>query len=121
MAEPDALTYTLTAVKATCGASDGSATVFMSGGTPAYTFSWSGGGTGSTKTGLAAGAYTVTVTDNNSCTEVITVTISNVGAPLIVLDSIRNIVCLDPEEGAIFISATGGNPPYTYSWTGGSS
>ncbi len=38
------------------------------GGTSPYTYSWSGGGTNSTKTGLTAGTYTITVTDNNGCT-----------------------------------------------------
>jgi hypothetical protein len=49
------------------GASTGSASVTPSGGTAPYTYSWSGGGTGSTKNNLSAGNYTVTITDANGC------------------------------------------------------
>ncbi|WP_447637862.1 MBG domain-containing protein [Flavobacterium microcysteis] len=57
--------YTLTNV--TCnGGSDGSITVNVIGGIPPYAYSWSPyGGTAATATGLAAGSYTVTVTDAN--------------------------------------------------------
>ncbi len=50
------------------GASDGSATVTPTGGTPDYTYLWSNGATGATATGLSAGTYSVTVTDANGCT-----------------------------------------------------
>ncbi|MCO5726095.1 SprB repeat-containing protein, partial [Robiginitalea marina] len=50
------------------GASDGSASVAPTGGTPDYTYLWSNGATGATATGLSAGTYSVTVTDANGCT-----------------------------------------------------
>ncbi|MDT0691035.1 PKD-like domain-containing protein [Salegentibacter sp. F188] len=50
---------------------DGSAKVFVSSGTPPYTFEWSNGQTGEVATGLTtldeADALTVTVTDVNGC------------------------------------------------------
>lgn len=55
------------------GWNDGSATAQPMGGTPPFVFNWSNGGTGQTITGLAPGTYTVTVTDENSCTDVATV------------------------------------------------
>ncbi|WP_343624793.1 BspA family leucine-rich repeat surface protein [Flavobacterium lindanitolerans] len=62
----------------TCyGSSDGSATVSISGGTAPYSYSWSpNGGTAPTAAGLAAGTYTVTVTDANgsAITKVFTIT-----------------------------------------------
>ncbi len=62
----------------TCyGSSDGSATVSISGGTAPYTYSWSpNGGTAPAAAGLAAGTYTVTVTDANGSviTKVFTIT-----------------------------------------------
>ncbi|HYV95600.1 MAG TPA: T9SS type A sorting domain-containing protein [Chitinophagales bacterium] len=51
----------------THGSSDGTATVTASGGTPGYTYLWSNGATASTITNLAAGTYSVTVTDANGC------------------------------------------------------
>ena len=50
-------------VDATCGNPTGSASVFVSGGTPPYTFSWSNGEFTQQITGLAPGTYSVTVTD----------------------------------------------------------
>ncbi|MEZ0184731.1 hypothetical protein AB9T89_21000, partial [Flavobacterium oncorhynchi] len=48
------------------GGSDGLATVSVSGGVPGYTYYWSpSGGTAATASGLSAGLYVVTVTDDN--------------------------------------------------------
>jgi surface protein len=62
----------------TCyGGTDGSATVSISGGTAPYSYSWSpNGGTAPAAAGLAAGTYTVTVTDSNGSiiTKVFTIT-----------------------------------------------
>jgi len=66
------------------GGSNGSATVTVSGGTASYTYSWSpSGGTAATASGLAAGTYTVTVTDANTCqtTRSFTIIQPPVGAP----------------------------------------
>ena len=49
------------------GVADGTATVTASGGTQTYTYLWSTGETGPTVYGLAAGAYSVTITDGNAC------------------------------------------------------
>ena len=47
------------------GGSNGTATVIANGGKTPYSYSWSpSGGTGATASGLAAGSYTVTITDN---------------------------------------------------------
>ncbi len=46
----------------------GTATVDVSGGTQPYTYDWSNGGQNSTITNLAAGTYSVTITDANGFT-----------------------------------------------------
>ncbi len=63
--QPPVLSASISATQASAaGASDASATVTASGGWTPYTYSWSpSGGTAATATGLAAGAYSVTVTD----------------------------------------------------------
>ena len=52
----------------------------ISGGTPPYTYSWSGPGgytsTSGSISGLAAGTYTLTVTDKNGCKETFTYTVT---------------------------------------------
>ncbi len=67
--QPSALGVTVTPVNVSCGgSSNGSCTASVSGGTSGYTYAWSNSQTGATTTGLAAGTYSVTVTDANSCT-----------------------------------------------------
>ncbi len=66
---------------ATCGGSNGAATATVTGGTPAYTYSWSPGGqTTQTATGLAPGTYTVVVMDLSNCTSAET-TVTVVSTP----------------------------------------
>ncbi|PCH98033.1 MAG: hypothetical protein COB85_02260 [Bacteroidetes bacterium] len=66
--EPLALVTTVTTMPDS-GNSQGSATVTVVGGTPAYNFLWSTSPpqTAGTATNLDSGSYQVTVTDNNGC------------------------------------------------------
>ncbi len=74
--EPDSLTLGLTNLTpAACGSDNGTATVMATGGTPGYTYEWQNGDTTATLENLAEGAYTVSVTDANSCTSFLTVMI----------------------------------------------
>lgn len=75
--QPSALTATTSFTHpSTHGGADGSASVSPSGGVAPYTYSWSpSGGTAATASGLAAGTYTVTFTDNNACTSTRSVTL----------------------------------------------
>ena len=67
--QPAALHASTSSTNATCAGSDGTATVTASGGTAPYYYSWSPGGQSTaTATGLAAGSYTVTITDGRGCT-----------------------------------------------------
>ncbi|MCG2610446.1 T9SS type A sorting domain-containing protein, partial [Flavobacterium sp. SM15] len=76
--EPSAFNITNSHINVSCnGAANGSATVSVTGGTGAYTYSWSpSGGTAPTASGLAAGTYTCTITDANSCQTTSTFTIT---------------------------------------------
>jgi hypothetical protein len=60
-----------------------------SGGTPAYTYTWSNGATTSSISSLSAGSYTVTVTDHNGCTATAAATITQAVA---LRDSIVSVV-----------------------------
>src|SRR5690606_80136 len=82
---------------------DGSAMVTVSGGTAPYTYLWNDATaqTTATATGLAAGTYTVTVTDANNCT---TTTIVTIAEPTlleaaIVLANVVNVSCFDGNDG----------------------
>jgi len=70
ISEPPAITAVLSSTPDS-GATDGTATVVVSGGVAPYTYLWDDGGaqTTATATGLAAGDYNVQVTDANGCVE----------------------------------------------------
>lgn len=98
------------------GTNDGSATATATGGTSPYTYSWSpSGGSTDTATGLAAGNYTVTVTDNTGCIGTASVTIGSPTA-ISITETITDASCGN-SDGQISVTATGGSGPYTYSWS----
>ncbi|SEJ22658.1 SprB repeat-containing protein, partial [Flavobacterium terrigena] len=101
------------------GGSNGTATVIPSGGIAPYSYSWSpSGGTGTTASGLAAGSYTVTVTDNIGCTATRNYTITQ---PPTLNGStvVTNVACNGGNTGAINLTPFGGTPGYTFNWGGG--
>nr|WP_315175613.1 gliding motility-associated C-terminal domain-containing protein [uncultured Flavobacterium sp.] len=99
------------------GGSNGSATVNVSGGTSAYTYSWSpSGGTAATASGLSAGTYTVTVTDANLCTTTQSFTITQPPVLIASAAAQTNVSCNNGSNGSATVSVTGGTGDYTYSW-----
>jgi hypothetical protein len=98
--------------------SDGSATVSVTGGTGPYTYSWAPfGGTADTATGLAAGTYTVTITDSNGCTTTQSFTITEPTALVASASAQTDITCNGDANGSATVAATGGTGSYTYSWS----
>ncbi len=116
--EPLPLNSTTTASNASCGQSNGSATVSVSGGTSPYNYVWSpGGATGATVNGISAGSYSVSITDANGCTLTDTINVNTTGGPNVTVFSITDVTCNGDNDGAASISASAGTPPYTYLWS----
>ncbi len=116
--QPNALSSNLSVTDASsCGVSDGQVTAFTSGGIQPYTLNWSSGGSGNSISGLSSGSYTVTITDDNSCSYEEQFAVSETGAPTIGLDSIGHEDCLDT-NGFVAANVTGGTSP-SYSWFNG--
>ncbi len=106
------------------GESTGTATVTASGGTFGYTYQWlPSGGVNPTAANLAAGTYSVTVTDQNGCSTSSSATITEPATPLNLSSVHTNVNCFGGATGSATVTTTGGTPGYTYSWSpsGGSS
>ncbi len=99
------------------GGNSGTANIVPSGGTSPYTFAWSNGETTQAISGLAAGDYTVTLTDANGCTNEKTVTISEPSAVQIVVNAVTGNDCFGQLNGAVDISVSGGAAPYFANWS----
>lgn len=115
--EPTAISANASSTNETCGNSNGSASVSPSGGTPGFTYSWSTGATTPTINGLAAGTYSLIITDANGCSLTESITITNSGGPSITISSSSNPTCNGSADGTATAVATGGTSPYTYSWS----
>jgi len=103
-------------------ASDGEATAGSGMAVGDVTFSWSNGATGQRIDGLAAGDYTVTVTDGLECSN--TAEFSVVAPPEIDANLIANDVgCAGEENGRIVVQPLGGTltatSGYSYLWSTG--
>ena len=119
------MSVTISSNNVTCfGGNNGSVTTQVTGGTVPYTYSWTNGGIGSGTSSLSAGLHSVTVTDSNSLTATASVYISQPSqiTPSVVINTNYNgfsTSCYTCNDGQATVSATGGNPPYTYNWSTG--
>lgn len=107
----------VTKVDETCSASNGSATVIYTGGTPPINIIWTTSPPQNTPTvnNLPAGTYTVTLRDANNCTATQTVEIIDFPSPLIDGFTSQNEMC-DEQNGSILVNYTGGTAPITFEW-----
>ncbi|MBI3510017.1 MAG: gliding motility-associated C-terminal domain-containing protein [Bacteroidetes bacterium] len=116
--QPTLLTSTNSTTLATCGNSNGSATVTASGGTGPYTYSWSpAGGNAATANNIPAGTYTCTITDASGCTQTSIATVNNSGGPVATMSAPTNVSCFGGNNGSANVTVAGGTVPFTYSWS----
>ena len=105
---------------ASCGNSDGTATVNVTGGSGNYAYLWSNGSTLSSAQDLSAGTHSVQVTDNdNNYTENTFFNIDNSEAPNISFVETHNL-CYGDALGSSQVNISGGIAPYQIEWSTGS-
>jgi len=118
--QPNPIVITLSSTPASCNSNNGTATATsVTGGTGAgtYSYSWTpSGGTGTTASNLAAGAYTFTATDANSCTGTQTVQVTNSSGPQVTVSS-TSVTCNGGSNGSGIANVVGGTTPISYSWS----
>ena len=116
--QPPVLQHTATVQQATCGTASGSASVVEMGGTAPYTYAWSpAGGTANTANNLAAGAYVLSVTDQQGCTDTVQVTITNTPPVQLNIANVVPVLCFGAATGSAMATVTGGTAPFTYTWS----
>jgi hypothetical protein len=99
---------------------NGSISASASGGNGGFIYRWSTGATTNTVAGLAAGSYSVTVTDNRGCTAN---SIGNIlpGSNLVVKPIGVPVSCPGNNDGFALVETTGGVSPLSYQWAVGGS
>jgi gliding motility-associated-like protein len=119
--QPTLLTSSIAAsTNVSCfGGSNGTATAAANGGTPPYAFAWSSGGSAALETGLAAGTYSVTITDNLGCTSSSQIIITQPALLTASISSTTNVSCYQGSNGVATVSGAGGTLPYAYLWSSG--
>jgi hypothetical protein len=116
---PAALSASATSTNVSCnGGANGSATVVAAAGTAPYMYAWSNGATTAANAGLAAGVYTVVVTDANTCTVSASATVT-APAALSASATSTNVSCNGGANGSATIAVTGGTTPYAFAWSNG--
>lgn len=121
--EPAAISITPSVTDVLCfGESTGAINLTVSGGAGAMSYLWNDGNTAQNRSGLAAGTYSVSVTDQNACVQTANIT---VGQPTSALDAtgvVTGVQCSGAATGAITLTPSGGTPPYaSFTWSNGAS
>ncbi len=111
----------------TCaGGSTGWIRVRLLNGTPPYNHSWTPtppirntapDGSVDSISGLTAGTWVDTIVDANYCPGIVSIQLTDPPPINIALDSMTPIRCAGDSNGAIYVSVSGGTPPYSYLWS----
>lgn len=114
--QPNAINIAGT-VTADNGSNNGGISLNVTGGTGAYTYSWSNGSTARDLVGLAAPiTMTVTVTDGNQCTASTSFNVPRNESLRLRDSSLNSPLCANDSTGSIALTVRGGNAPYNFSW-----
>lgn len=113
---PSDISLSYTASAASCGTASGNAGVLASGGTGALTYTWAPtGGNAATANNIAAGNYTVTVSDVNGCQKQITVTVPATSA-FVTASFTASTACLNTLTSFTDLSTAGSDTIVSWSW-----
>lgn len=97
-----------------CTSNSGTAIATVSGCSSPFNYTWNTGAHTASAFNLAAGTYTVTVSDATSCSSTASVSVGSYQAPTVQVSTI-NASC-GGNNGTAIAGASGGTPPYTYLW-----
>ncbi len=106
-------------VNAGVAGNDGTVSLSVSGGTPAYTYLWNTGASTSSLNNLTAGTFFVTVTDANGCTATVSASVAATSCAITLQSSTTNLRCYNDNSGAITVVANNSTAPLQFLWNTG--
>lgn len=119
--QPDSIAINTAITDALCvGDANGQVAATVSGGVPGFSYTWSNGQTLSTATNLAAGNYTLSVTDANNCTATANVVVNQPqeAVSMILEQTFRG--CNGARGNEATVTPMGGTGSgYTFNWSNG--
>ncbi len=115
ISQPEKLAASASASAILCFGGSADVDLTVTGGTQPYSYDWSNNTNNQDLSGVAAGTYTVTVTDANGCATDASVTISQ-PEKLTASASASAILCFGGSAD-VDLTVTGGTQPYSYDWS----
>lgn len=118
--QPAPLTVSSAITNVVCeGELSGAVLLTVGGGTQPYGYAWQDGTTAADRTGITAGNYRVTVTDAQGCNTAHSATVQESTTLRLDIASLP-LPCASSADGEVRAQVTGGQPPYQYAWSNGS-
>jgi hypothetical protein len=99
------------------GASTGAVHVAVTGGTGNIVYAWNSGQTTANIDGIPAGSYSLTITDANNCSFLVSTDVLEPATALSATSSTTNPLCHGNTTGTVTVVPTGGTGNYTYGWS----
>jgi PKD repeat protein len=117
--QPEEAIISIITSPSACGNNTGGAMAVISNGAPPYNYIWPNQtGPVHQTGGLAPGIHELLIIDANTCLLQQDFVINENTAPIILLDSVATGTC-SGDLSSIYINTIGGLPPFTYSWSNG--
>lgn len=102
----------------TCESTNGgSIDLSLQNATTPVSFNWSNGATTEDVAGLAAGSYSVSVTDALNCTATGSATVQQFASPSVTASGDATLIFGENGQAQLGANVTGGTSPYQYSWS----
>ncbi|RZS93569.1 SprB repeat-containing protein [Aquimarina brevivitae] len=99
------------------GLSNGAINITPSGGTTPYRYAWSNGSTSQDISNIAAGTYSVIITDAKGCALSRSYTVTQPSLLQASLTQLNALDCFGDTNGSLRANGSGGVGAYTYAWT----
>lgn len=101
------------------GENTGAVDVTVGGGVSPYMFAWNNNATTQNLMEVAAGEYSLSVTDQNGCKSEVTTTVVENDDLIVETESITHVLCNGLKTGAAVMAVKGGVEPYLFKWSNG--